>query len=77
MSAEDVRTMSGRERMSWDSALRIARTWNRDDADDELARRANNLECASITAELSGRHDDAADMWRASELLDVARKALT
>ena len=73
---DNVRRMSGRELMTWDSALKLSRTLNADDADDEMCRRANNLEGHSVTAERRGKHKDAVDMWRCSELFDVARKVL-
>lgn len=72
----EIRPMSDRERSAWALALFVARKRDQDTADDILCRKANDAEEASVGAEQRGMHGDAVDLWRVSELFDVARKAL-
>lgn len=71
-----VRPMSGRERNAWNLALYAARKRTADVADDVLCGKANDAEEASVSAEHKGKHEQAVELWRVSELYDVARKAL-
>lgn len=69
-----TRQMSAWEHGAWAEALRIARAphLTADERLDAIARRANNAEAASFRYEAQGMAADAVDMWRVSELFDLA-----
>jgi hypothetical protein len=77
LTDEYVRKMSDREHMTWHSALKVARTMSADDADDEMARRANNLdEHHDRLLYGEGRPAEARSVRRCSAIFDHARRTL-